>query len=140
MNPHLDSLIERFRDAQDVGVRTLTEKLQIPRPASGVEWVFLCIEHDLNKQHSLQGVGIYTHGYGVELKISDLTIDFDWGEQGEPDGFDAWRLYNFTLDNGPADTYSYEQIQEWIDQSLAAGELIQSGPLYYDPKRRAETR
>ena len=137
MNPLLDNLIERFRAAQDIGVRTLTERLGIPPPKSNLEWPSICIDHNISRRCSVVGVGIYTHGFGVELKIGDLTVDFDWGEQGEPDGFHAWRLYSFALDNGSSGSLSHDAIQRWLDDALATGELIKSGSLYYDPRRRA---
>ena len=139
MNPQLDGLIQRFRDAQDAGVRALTEQLRVPKPASNMEWPVVCIDHKIDRRCRLNDIDVYTHGYGVELNIGDLTIDFDWGENGEPDGFDAWRLYNFTFDNGGSDSYTHDKIQEWIDAAVAAGELTKSGFLYYDPKRRANS-
>lgn len=140
MNPELDSLIERFREAQDIGVRTLTEQLQIPQPASNREWPVVCIDHQIDRRCRRKEIDIYTHGFGIELKIEDLTIDFDWGENGEPDGFDAWRLYNYTLDNGGPESFTHDSIQTIIDDALAAGELIKSGTLYFDPKRRAHSK
>ena len=137
MNPVLDNLIGQFRVAQDIGVATLTEKLKIPRPPSNREWPFMCIEQKINNRCELQGIGIYSHGYGIEMKIASLTIDFDWGENGEPDGFDTWRLYKFALVNSKLLSCTYESIKSWIDDALAAGELTRLGTLYYDLKRRA---
>ena len=140
MHPLLDTLIERFRDAQDTSVRVLTEKLEIPQPTSDHDWPCVCIDHSISRRCRLQDVGIYTHGFGVELEIGDLTIDFDWGENGEPDRFDTWRLYKFTLDNGGPDSCSYDAVQRWLNDALAAGELTKSGSLYFDPPRRAVGR
>ena len=97
----------------------------------------MCIEQKINNRCELQGIGIYSHGYGIEMKIASLTIDFDWGENGEPDGFDTWRLYKFALVNSKLLSCTYESIKSWIDDALAAGELTRLGTLYYDLKRRA---
>jgi hypothetical protein len=87
----------------------------------------------------LNDVPIYAHGYGIELKIGDLTIDFDWGPSGEPDGFDAWRLYNFTLDNPTGVACTHEEVIRWIDEAYANGELERIEYTYFDPHRRAAT-
>ena len=67
----------------------------------------------------------------------DKTIDFDWGSNGEPDGFDSWRLYNYSLDNLPSVESTHSVVNDWLDAALADGELIKVGGLYYDPKHRA---
>jgi hypothetical protein len=138
VNPALDDLIDRFRAAQDVGVETL-KKWGIPRPPSNRAWPFIWVEHKLLSRTEIDGIGVYAHGYGIELTIGGLVIDFDWGDNGEPDGFDVWRLYVFTLNNGGSPSVSYELVQSWIEEALAAGELIESGSLYYDPRRRSTT-
>jgi hypothetical protein len=137
MNPILALLIKEFRDAQDVGVATLINDLGIPQPTSGFDWVNYCTMNGLYNIRELSRVGIYTHGYGVELKIGSLTIDFDWGANGECDGFDGWRLYNFTIDNLPDIGCTHAVVNQWLEAALRAGELTKEDNLYYDPKRRA---
>ena len=138
MNATLDTLIEKFRAAQDIGVATLENDLKIPRPSSGLDWVHYCIKNNLSEVEDLRGVGIYTHGYGVELTIGALIIDFDWGDNGEPDGFDAWRLWRFTQSNHPEIECSHESIERWLESAHQDGELTKVGDLYFDPRRRAE--
>lgn len=137
MLPVLDNLIDRFRRAQDIAVRALIHELAIPQPKSNRAWIFDCIENGLHKVRDRNGIAIYVHGYGVELKINDLTIDFDWGENGEPDGFDGWRLWNFRTDNCPEVICSHEDVKSWLKTAHNDGELIMVGSLYYDPNRRA---
>lgn len=137
MNPTLAVLIEEFRDAQDIGVATLLNDLKIPQPRSGIGWVHFCEARGLYETKILHGVGVNAHGYGIELKIGPLTIDFDWGAKGEPDGFDGWRLYNFAMDNLSHIECTHEVVNQWLEDALGAGELTKEGNLYYDPKRRA---
>jgi hypothetical protein len=92
MHETLRNLIDEFRTAQDVGVRTLVNDLRIPRPKSGLDWHRYCCEHGLFQVRLIDDVAFYAHGYGVELKIKGLIIDFDWGDKGQGDGFDVWRL------------------------------------------------
>ncbi len=136
MKPELETLIKHFRAAQDVGVATIRDALKLPFPTSGPDWVHYCCTHGLQKTNELNGIPIYAHGYGIELKIGDLTIDFDWGPKGEPDGFDAWRLYNFTLDNATGVKCTHKEVIQWIEASLENGELERIDYTYFDPKRR----
>ena len=139
MHAVLDTLVDRFRKAQDIGVRTLTQRLSIPRPATNRKWVDYCIENKnkLRETRERSGVSIRIHGYGVELKVDGLTIDFDWGDNGEPDGFDAWRLWNFRLDNCTEIECTYEDVEAWLATAYNDGELLKDTKLYYDPERRA---
>jgi len=138
MPPVLDTLIDRFRKAQDIAVDALIHKLNIPLPETNRAWPFYCAENGLHQTRELNGIGIYAHGYGIELKIDSLTIDFDWGENGEPDGFDGWRLYNFNTDNHSDIECSHDDVNDWLKRAHADGELIKEASLYYDPNRRAE--
>ncbi|MGN6545331.1 MAG: DUF6896 domain-containing protein [Aureliella sp.] len=137
MKPELDSLIRQFRDAQDIAVSVITEVLRIPLPRSGPDWVKYCWATELQKRRELGGIPIYAHGFGIELSIGSLKIDFDWGPNGEPDGFDVWRLYNFTLDNSTGVACTHEEVLQWVDEAYAIGELQRSGDTYFDPRRRA---
>lgn len=137
MFPILDTLINRFRDAQDVAVATLIHQLNIPQPESNRAWSLYCAENGLHQTRELNGIGIYAHGYGIELKIDELTIDFDWGDNGEPDGFDGWRLYTFSTNNCPDIECSHSDVDGWLESAYAAGELLKEGSLYYDPRCRA---
>jgi len=137
MHKTLDLLIEEFRVAQEIGVSTLRHDLKIPLPTSEKNWFQYCCENNLYEIKNLNGIGIYAHGYGIELKIGTLTIDFDWGAKGEPDGFDGWRLYNFSRDNLPKIKCEHLEVNSWFESALEVGELIKGGKLYYDPDRRA---
>ncbi|MFO0797776.1 MAG: hypothetical protein U0804_09870 [Gemmataceae bacterium] len=114
-------------------------------PASADEWVTICGETGLYNARWVNGVEVYSHGYGIELNFAGLTIDFDWGEFGEPDGFDIWRLYNFARLN-PCGVPSPEHadVAGWVEEAAAAGELTRDRSryygLYYSPAHRAGQR
>src|SRR5262245_9434456 len=103
MHPVLTDMIGRFRAAQDRGVAAVVEvlggALGVRLPASNREWVAICAECGLYIVRAVNGIEIDAHGYGIELVFPDVTIDFDWGAAGEPDGFDAWRLWHFVRVN-----------------------------------------
>jgi hypothetical protein len=86
----------------------------------------------------INGGEVYSHGYGIELVIDGVTIDFDWGERGESDGFDVWRLYNFArLNPAIVARVPHAQVREWMEEALAAGELVEDRYLCYSPRHRA---
>lgn len=142
MNPALLNLIEKFRAAQDRAVAfitgTLRDVLGIRLPTSQYDWLLICNETGLSFVNKVNGVEVYTHGYGIELTFPDLAIDFDFGDHGEPDGFDVWRLHFFSRCNPKlVPLAEYAVVKEWIDEALATGELTQDRLLCYSPAHRA---
>jgi hypothetical protein len=142
MNPVLADMIRRFRSAQDRGVAAIVEvlgpALGVRLPALNREWVTICAESGLYKVRRVNGLGVYAHGYGIELTLDGVRIDFDWGDAGEPDGFDAWRLWNFVQVNEIAvDCGGYAQVRSWLEEAAVRGELTRDTCLYYSPAHRA---
>jgi hypothetical protein len=142
MHPVLANLINRFRADQDYGVSlvrdVLGSTLGVRLPTSNREWVAICAEYGLYHVRWVNGIEVYAHGYGIELIADGLTIDFDWGDNGEPDGFDAWRLWNHVRLNGlPLPDEGFSQVRAWLEEAAAAGELTQDTFLYYSPRQRA---
>lgn len=145
MRPSLVPLIERFRKAQDSGVAFIVEvlgpALGVRLPNSPMEWVTICGETGLYNARWISGVGVYSHGYGIELTFAGLTIDFDWGESGEPDGFDGWWLWNFArLNPCNAPCPERAEVRAWVEDAAAKGELTRDRYLYYSPAHRAGQR
>ena len=142
MHPVLANLINRFRAAQDYGVTLVRDVLGsavgVRLPTSNHEWVTICAECGLYQIDWVSGIEVYAHGYGIELIVDGLTIDFDWGDHGEPDGFDCWRLWNFARGNGlPLPCESSVQVRSWLEEAAARGELTRDTHLYYSPRHRA---
>lgn len=141
MNPVLADMIARFRSAQDRGA-AVVEKVLGPAfgvrlPATNREWVTICEQCGLYKVRHVNDIGVYAHGFGIELVLDGVTIDFDWGDSGEPDGFDAWRLWNFVRENGIAVKCGrVSQVRTWLEEAAALGELDQDRLLYYSPMHR----
>ncbi len=142
MNAALVTLIERFRDAQDravvfiVGV--LGPVIGVRHPSDPSDWIDVCGETGLYNVRRISDVGVYAHGYGIELQLDGQNIDFDWGEHGEPDGFDVWRLYNFArLNPNVVPCPEHAEIRAWVEEAATAGELVQDRYLYYSPAHRA---
>jgi hypothetical protein len=145
MHTGLLTLIERFREAQDRGVafivNVLGPTLGVRLPTSPSDWVAICGETGLYNVRWINGVEVYSHGYGIELVIDGLTIDFDWGEAGDPDGFDEWWLWNFArLNPSLVPCPEHAQVRTWIEEAAASGMLVRDCYLYYSPAHRARQR
>lgn len=142
MNPVLADMIARFRAAQDRGVAAVTEilgpALGVRPPASNIQWVAMCEELGLYKVRQCNGIEVHAHGFGIELVFDNLVIDFDWGDAGEPDGFEAGRLWNFVRVNGIAvDCAGFSRVRSWLEEAETFGELSRDRFLYYAPAHRA---
>jgi hypothetical protein len=142
MDARLVELIPQFRVAQDRGVRAVVEvlgpTLGVRLPSSNRHWVSICAETGLYGVQWVNGIEVYAHGYGIEFTFPDLSIDFDWGDNGEPDGFDGWRLWLFARMNRMVlASRSSVQVSEWLEQVAERNELVRDTHLYYSPSHRA---
>lgn len=75
------------------------------------------------------------HGYGLELKIGELYIDYDYSTEGRADGFDAWRLFVYVtageFDNRGPDKHLRDRVFGWVDELHSSGRLTHPDNLYY---------
>jgi hypothetical protein len=88
------------------------------------------------KYNSQPFADVFTpHGHGLELKIGDFYIDYDYSRTGRPDGFDAWRIFVYLMagqyDNNGPDKHFFDRVLQWIDQLAKSGKLIEEDYLYY---------
>jgi hypothetical protein len=115
--------------------------LGVRLPRSNREWVAICSESGLYHVRRVNGLGVYAHGYGVEITFPDVAIDFDWGDGGEPDGFDAWRLWNFVSENRlDVPCEGHLQMIAWLEEAHEGRKLTRDRHLYYSPAHRAPKR
>ena len=134
MNPTFAIIVITFRAAQDRALKTLRDEFRIPIPSSNRQWVQICDELLLYKTHPVNGVSINAHGYGVEVIYQDCSVDFDWGDHGEGNGFDAWRLWNHCEVNRIfLEKCDFNMIKSWLSAAFHANELVKDRLLYYLP-------
>jgi len=136
----MDTKLQRLvSDYQTVVSRRFTQlrtELGFAAPESNVAWA--C--NDLEQRGRLSDGALYfKHGYGCAFKGASDIIDFDFGDNGEIDGFDASSLWGFAVaskkDYGFA---SEKEIAAAITRSAAEGALRFSGSiLYYVQKKEA---
>ncbi|WP_370868306.1 hypothetical protein [Pseudomonas sp. MWU12-2311] len=78
------------------------------------------------------GIQYYKHGYGCAVSLSTGAVDFDFGDQGEIDGFDVWRLTGFADSKLPEYGFATEDaLKECFKEEVAAGSLVYSGYILY---------
>lgn len=129
MNRKLAALISDYQAHVKSAVALLQES-GIPMPASDTDWAFNGIEQTGTL---VDGSPYFKHGYGCMVRLSSgRAVDFDFGEQGQFDGFDAGRLAHFAglklVDYGFADEHSLDKCLKW---ELTSGSLTHSGYLLY---------
>ncbi len=143
MHPAFWNLIAQFRAAQDRGVSFIVDvlgpTLGVRLPTSNDGWVYHCCDVGLYNVRRVNGVEVYAHGYGIELTFPDLSIDFDWGDCGEPDGFSGWWLWNFARCNGlrfGCCDLTRKVVWDWVEEATLRGYLTRDRLLYYSPAHR----
>lgn len=129
MDKNLEQLIKEFQSrVQDAVALMYRSGMTMPHTSFG--WV----KTDVPGRGVLDGgIEYFKHGAGCEVRLETGTVDFDFGEHGEIDGFDLWRLTEFTRTRLPCFGFdSAEQIEQAFNAAVACGDLERSGyALYY---------
>ena len=129
------SLLNAFIADQRKAKAIVSEKLNIPQDIRAVDWASRLTEIRDAYNASPFAEIFSPHGYGLELKIGDLYIDYDYSETGRADGFDAWRIFVYLtagqFDNNGPDEYLSDRIDEWFREMIDSGYLIRGDNLYY---------
>ena len=124
MDPRLSKLIAAYQARVAEAVAVL-EKAGHPRPSSDSAWAGA---GGPPRGELVPGYRFFRHGFGCAVHGPGWTVDFDFGERGQIDGFDPSRLKGFA--EGQLDVYGFQSAKE-IDVLFArardAGELVFSG-------------
>jgi hypothetical protein len=91
MDSRLARLIGDYQKRVSEAVAMLVA-VGIPRPSSNLAWAVSDVP---GKGTLAGGFTYYKHGYGCAVHGPVWGVDFDFGDEGQIDGFDAWRLYDF---------------------------------------------
>jgi len=128
MDRQLFTLIRNYIDAV-AHAAALLEASGISLPTSNDNWAATPV----SPQGELgDGVRYQKHGYGCDVTGHGWSVDFDFGEDGQIDGFDEWRLRIFLTENPRSiGTMTVEHLRNSFHAAVAAGEVIYSGHLYY---------
>lgn len=124
MNNNLARLISDYQTSVRAAVELMRQS-GIQLPATNVDWAAT----DIPQRGELKGGNPYfKHGYGCAVRLPGGAVDFDFGEQGEIDGFDAWRLAGFA--GSRLSEYGFVSeaaLNECFKAEVAVGSLVYSG-------------
>lgn len=128
----MDSGLARLIADYQASVRdavTLLKMSGIPLPASNTEWTGV----DIPARGVLDGgVSYFKHGYGCAVRFTSRAVDFDFGANGEIDGFDSWRLVSYAGTRLPE--YGFIDgvaLSTCFKSEIEAGSLVFSGYILY---------
>lgn len=129
MDKNLERLITEFQSRVRDAV-ALMYRSGMTMPNSSFAW----LRADIPPTGILDGgIEYFKHGAGCEVRLKTGAVDFDFGESGEIDGFDLWRLTKFTRGRLPFFSFdNAEQIEQSFNAAVACSDLDPSrGGLYY---------
>jgi hypothetical protein len=129
------SILNAFLADQRKAKSIVSAKLNVAQDMPGREWGSRYTEiRDAYNANPFAEI-FSPHGYGLELKVGDLYIDYDYSETGRPDGFDAWRIFVYVTagqyDNNGPDKYLCDRIFQWFDEITQSGYIVQLDNLHY---------
>lgn len=128
MNQKLKSLIENYLSAVNEAIELLVAS-GIALPKSNSEWV----ASDINQRGELKnGIKYFKHGYGCAVHLSSGVVDFDFGANGEFNGFDEWRIWGFLQNSKLPKLFKSEsELKQEFRHAVEIGELTFSGYILY---------
>ena len=133
MDSRLSKLVLDYQAKVAVAVSML-EAAGIPRPSSNIEWATRAWEAEAGSARGSLPAGFTysVHGFGCAVDGPDWGVDFDFGNEGEIDGFDASRLHDFARKRlSQYEFASEKEIDNAIRAAADAGELRFSGYMLY---------
>ncbi|MBB3118797.1 DUF6896 domain-containing protein [Pseudoduganella violacea] len=128
MDKNLEQLIIEYQTRVREAV-ALMYRSGVAMPYSSFAWM----KSDIPMHGILDGgVEYFKHGAGCLVQLETGEIDFDFGDDGEIDGFDLWRLTRFMGGRLPRFGFaSAEQIEQSFSDAVDSGKLNSEGGLYY---------
>ena len=137
MDTRLSILIADYQDSVERAVELMVLS-GIERPVSNDHWVSL----DIPQIGTLRGgVSYFKHGYGCIIHLPRDGVDFDFGAQGQIDGFSVSRLQGYA--GARLAEYGFCTLKELHDafESATHSDLLFSGDqLYYLTASQNETK
>jgi hypothetical protein len=128
MSPNLAHLVADYQAAVQQALALLVDA-GIPLPPSNTAWVGTEIPQ---RGQLANGASYFKHGYGCAVRFSEHAVDFDFGKNGETNGFDAWRLAAFAGDRLARYGFAGEAaLKDSFQTAVNNGELVYSGYILY---------
>jgi hypothetical protein len=132
MDSRLLALVCEYQSAVNAAI-ALMVRSGIPLPSSKFDWA----TNGIPASGFLEGgISYRKHGYGCEVLLHSASVDFDFGGNGEYDGFDLWRIENFSKDRlGKFKIRSAEELRGLFSASMKRGDFVSSGNGFYGLKK-----
>ncbi|WP_423367510.1 DUF6896 domain-containing protein [Burkholderia sp. LMG 32019] len=123
MSDEFKRLIVEYKNAISEAL-VVMQRSGIRMPYSSYDWVYMGIPMG----GELEGGGYYwKHGVGCDVRLPEKSVDFDFGENGEIGGFDAWWLAKFAGVNLKEYGFnSADELDKYVNFLTSAGVLIRS--------------
>ncbi|NUU03514.1 DUF6896 domain-containing protein [Herbaspirillum robiniae] len=129
MKKNLKELITAYQRSTYSAVELMIQS-GIKIPTSANAWA----NTDIPSEGKLNGeIAYYKHGAGCEVELPTGTVDFDFGEMGEIDGFDEWKLKKYIQPLLPAFEFdSMEDVELCFEKAVKVGSIVSTKRgLYY---------
>ncbi len=139
------SILNAFLADQRKAKRLVSDKLRTPEDIRALDWATRYAE--LRKAYDACPFAdvFRIHGYGLEIQVGDLYIDYDYSENSLADGFDSWRIFVYIMtgrfDNRGSDKHISDRVDNWFDELIKHGRIEKLDNLYYlanQPRKSAE--
>ena len=131
MDARLRSLIQIYQASVARAVKLLCERVGIAKLRSPLELLSLPGRGQLS-----EGASYWRHGRGYEVTFSDVVVDFDFGESGEIDGLDSYKLQDFARRQHHLVGFkAQEEIRDTFQSAVDTGALVRFGHLWYVKNR-----
>ena len=129
MNTELLNIINKYQSAIEVLFPKVAKHLNVELPISNNNWAGLTLEQ---RGVTPCGIKYFKHGYGISMNDGNMSADFDLGDKGQINGFDAWRLADFVIKNNIKTSLSNGKVIETaIADAVKTGDVTFSGYLLY---------
>ena len=134
MDAKLQHLISAYQAVVSRRFTQLRTELGFAAPESNVAWACNGVEQ---RGRLSDGAHYFKHGYGCAIKGTTDSVDFDFGAEGEIDGFDSSRLWGFVVASKKDYGFASEiEIGDSIKKAAAEGSLLYSGYMLYFQKKK----
>ncbi len=129
------SILLAFIADQRKAKRIIADRLGILENIPALHWVDRYAEMMCKYEAQPFADVFRPHGFGLELKMGDFYIDYDYSKTGRPDGFDAWRIFVYLTagdyDNNGPDKHLCDRVFRWMEQLTQSGAVIREDSLCY---------
>ncbi|MFT5594287.1 MAG: hypothetical protein ACI8SR_002676 [Oceanicoccus sp.] len=127
MDFELERIIGLFNIAQEKAVEILESKFECKRPVSSTDFIQRCVPAIREVDYVRSGYKIRPHGIGMKINVDGIIIDFDFGMNGEFNGFDAWRLSEFVRWNKiKSSIKSEKEFEAVLNEAIQNKEIVKS--------------